>query len=141
MPSRCSTTLPTGRWRADRARSRIGYAVGHVRGGFDDYDVELIVTAAGEVSLVAAVGGARFAATAVRRDGDLLEVDGHVTIRGRTLAVTGSGTVADDADGCLGVVLGTVVDRRQFDPGWTPPGTDATEVAVHVDLTLVKETR
>ncbi len=138
MTTGSSTSLPAGRWRPDRARSRIGYAVDEVRGRFDDYEVALVVTAAGQVSLVAAVGDARFAATAVRRDGDLLEVDGEVTIRGRTLAVTGSGTVADEPGGRLAVDLGTVVDRRQFDLDWRPPGTDATEVAVHLHLTLVK---
>lgn len=127
------TSLPAGVWTADPHRSRLGFTAGPDRGGFDDFDVSLVVD--GDVAgIVAEVQGARFASTAIRRDGDHLEVDGAVTIGGRTLAVTGSGTAAEEGE-ALVLTLATVVDRRQFGIGWPP----AHEVAVDIRLTLVKE--
>ena len=138
MPGASTTTLPPGRWRPDRSRSRLGYALGPLRGRFEDYELELVVSDAGEAGLSASVRGAHFLATAIRRDGDLLEIDGELTIDGRTLAVTGSGTVASAA-GRLQVAVSSVVDHRQFGLAWDPPATAGTEVAVHVDLTLTED--
>ena len=126
--------LPSGTWVPDRGRSEIAYSAGPHRGRFDEFKLTLVVAADGEAGLAGTVAGATFASTALRRDGDLLEVDGEVTINGRTLAVTAGGTVAEPM-GALVVEMRSVVDRRQF-------GVESEigpEVTVDVRLTLVKE--
>ena len=125
--------LPAGTWVPDRARSKIGFSAGPDAGRFEDHDLTLVVAPDGEAGLAGLVHGASFASTAIRRDGDLIEVDGEVTINGRTLAVTSSGTVVEPP-GALVVELRSVVDRRQF-------GVEADiapEVTIDVRLTLVR---
>ena len=126
--------LPAGTWVPDHARTEIGFSASPHTGRFEDLDLTLVVATDGEAGLGGVVHGAVFATTAIRRDGDLLEVDGEVTINGRTLAVTSIGTVTEPP-GALVLELRSVVDRRQF-------GVEADippEVTIDVRLTLVKE--
>ena len=126
--------LPAGTWTPDRARSRVGFSAGPHRGEFDDYELTLVVASDGEAGLGGIVSAARFVTTAIRRDGDHLELDGEVTVHGRTLAVTASGTVAEPP-GALVLELHTVVDRRQF----AIEADIGPEVSVDVRLTLVRD--
>lgn len=139
MATGSPATLPAGAWVADARRSAVAYHHAGGAGRFADVDVRLRVGAGGDAALQATVAGAGFAATAIRRDGDLLELDGQVTLNGRTLAVTGSGAVAEQA-GELVVTVGAVVDVRQFGLQWRPPGSGGHEVAVRARVVLVRET-
>jgi polyisoprenoid-binding protein YceI len=88
----------------------------------------------------------RFESTALRRDGELVEVDGLLTIKGRTLPVAAVGTVVDAHEDPFGTVrmgleLETRVDRRQFGLEWNmplPKGGFAlgNEVALQASLEL-----
>ncbi len=88
----------------------------------------------------------RFESTQVRRDGGLVELDGLLTIKGRTLPVVVTGTVIDahgDPFGSMrmGLELETRFDRRQFGLEWNMPlpkggvalGNEVT-ITVHLEL-------
>lgn len=69
---------------------------------------------------------ARFESTTVRRSGAELEVEGELTVRGNTVPVRLEGAVAgptvDPYGGeRLGIVLETVVDRRDVGVAWNAP--------------------
>jgi polyisoprenoid-binding protein YceI len=90
-----------------------------------------------------------FNASDIRREGDAVEVDGELTIRGITHPVTATGTITDPADDPyggvrFGLVLETVIDRTKFGLTWNnplPSGKPAlsNDVAINADLYLVKE--
>jgi polyisoprenoid-binding protein YceI len=68
----------------------------------------------------------RFESTVVRRDGALVELDGLLTIRGRTLPVAVAGSVIDAHEDPFGSMrmcleLETRIDRRQFGLEWNKP--------------------
>jgi polyisoprenoid-binding protein YceI len=69
----------------------------------------------------------RFESTQIRRDGALVELDGLLTIKGRTLAVAVAGAIIDaheDPFGGsmrMGLELETRIDRRQFGLEWNKP--------------------
>ena len=68
----------------------------------------------------------RFESTEVRREGALVELDGLLTIKGRTLPVAAAGTVIDAHEDPFGSVrmcleLETRIDRRQFGLEWNKP--------------------
>lgn len=68
----------------------------------------------------------RFESTLIRRAGSLVELDGLLTIKGRTLPVAVAGTVIDaheDPFGSMrmGLELETRIDRRQFGLEWNKP--------------------
>ncbi len=84
-----------------------------------------------------------FVSTAVRRDGDRLDVDGNLTIKGITRPVTALGAItgpATDAFGGerLGIALETIIDRTAFELNWNAP-LPSGGVAVANDVTLVVE--
>jgi polyisoprenoid-binding protein YceI len=90
----------------------------------------------------------RFESTLVRRAGSMVELDGLLTIKGRTLPVAVAGTVVDaheDPFGSvrMGLELETRIDRRQFGLEWNKPlpkGGVALgdEVTLQVDLQLTR---
>jgi polyisoprenoid-binding protein YceI len=90
-----------------------------------------------------------FESTSISRDGDRLNVEGDLTIKGNTRHVTAqgeiSGPVVDIADQeKLGIDLETKVDRTEFGLNWNAPlpkGGFAVEneVTLSVHLELVKE--
>src|SRR3954453_17075539 len=167
------TALPTGTWKADNVHSslwfEVPYAVNTFTGTVTDFDATLeegtLVGAARieslsvkDESLEAHLRSpeffdaqqhpeVRFETRDVRRDGDHIEFDGEVTIKGITRPVTLTGTVngpAVDHFGAtrLGLVLQTTVDRTQFDITWNMPLPNgqpalANEVTLRADLTLV----
>jgi polyisoprenoid-binding protein YceI len=68
----------------------------------------------------------RFEATSIVRNDERLEIEGDLTIKGRTRRVSATGSFEgphEDAGGDtkVGVVLETVVDRRQFGLEWNAP--------------------
>jgi polyisoprenoid-binding protein YceI len=90
-----------------------------------------------------------FASTDIRRDGDRVEVDGELTIKGASLPVHLEGTITDPAEDPYGGVriglnLTTTVDRTQFGIDWNnplPSGEPAlgNDVTLTADLSFVKE--
>ncbi len=89
----------------------------------------------------------RFVSTRIAVEGDRIEVEGDLTIRGVTRAVRGAGSVTgpvEDPYGStrLGVELEAVVDRREFGLEWNMPlpkggfalGNDV-KIAVNLEFT------
>ena len=150
--------------------------VSNFRGRFDDYDGALTVGENGGPQLEGTVAvdsivvkdenlaghlkspdffdsanypEMRFRSTAVRlKDGEI-EVDGELTIKGRTNNVSARGTITgphEDIAGNekVGVELETVVDRREYGLDWNAPlpkGGFAVDndVKLEVSLELVRQ--
>jgi polyisoprenoid-binding protein YceI len=146
-----------------------GRPAGILRGRFDDFAAHLAVREGGQARLFGSAhagslvlpgaGGAVRGAAALALDvgrfprmtfessaldvfGDLVQVDGLLTVRGTTLSVTAAGRlVPADGGSLLVLTLETVVDRRQFGvEGLSPPpGRDAVfghETRLHAELVL-----
>ena len=165
--------LPTGTWTADTVHSSLSfevpYAVATFSGAVTDFEVALEDgTLAGSAriaslkvrdeALQAHLASPeffdaerhpelRFVSTATRRDGDSVEIDGELTMKGITRPVTLRGTVtgpAVDHFGAtrLGLALQTTIDRTEFGMSWNMPLPNgepalANEVTLKADLTLV----
>ena len=90
----------------------------------------------------------RFESTSITRDGERVEVDGHLTLRGETKPVRLTGTISEPADDPFGgvrthLVLEGVVDRTQFGLSWNNPLPNgqpslANDVTLTAELFLVK---
>ena len=152
--SETRTALPTGTWQVDPVHSTVGFSVKHMvvakfRGGFDTFSrharrdgpprhrrrrVDRRLRAEPQRS-PALAGLLRrrahpqlsFNSTAIRVDGDKLDIDGELTIKGDTKPVKIAGTVsgpgeqASTAATRLGLELETVVDRTAFGLDWNAP--------------------
>ena len=145
------------------------------RGRFEDFDATLTVDQDGDAKLVGTVDAnsivvkdenlaghlkspdffdterypeIKFESTEIRRNGDEIEVDGELTIKGNTNAVTGRGTLVgphEDIAGStkVGLTLETVVDRTLSGLNWNAPLPKggfalANEVTLIVELELAK---
>jgi polyisoprenoid-binding protein YceI len=145
------------------------------RGRFEDFDATLTVDQDGDAKLVGTVDANsivvkdenlaghlkspdffdterypefKFESTEIRRNGDQIEVDGELTIKGNTESVTGTGTLVgphEDIAGStkVGVTLETVVDRTKFGLNWNAPlpkGGFAldNDVTLTIELELAK---
>ncbi len=167
------TALPTGTWKADTVHSslwfEVPYAVNTFTGSVTDFDATLEdgrLSGAARIESLSVKDESleahlrspeffdagqhpevRFQTSDVRRDGDRIEFDGEVTIKGITRQVTLTGTAngpAVDHFGAnrLGLVLQTTIDRTQFDMNWNMPLPNgqpalANDVTLKADLTLV----
>ena len=90
-----------------------------------------------------------FSGDDITRDGDQVEIDGEVTIKGISRPAKLTGTIngpAVDHFGAtrVGLKLQTTVDRTQFDIKWNMPLPNgepalANEVTLKADLTLVAQ--
>jgi polyisoprenoid-binding protein YceI len=90
-----------------------------------------------------------FSGSDIKRDGDNVEIDGEITIKGISQPATITGTItgpAVDHFGAtrVGLKLSTTVDRTKFDMKWNMPlpnGEQAlsNEVTLKADLTLVAQ--
>ena len=90
----------------------------------------------------------RFASTEIRRDGDRLEVEGDLTIRGTTHRVTGTGTITEPTEdpygnARVGLSLQTTVDRTAYGLTWNAPLPKggvalANDVTLNLELELIK---
>lgn len=168
------TAIPTGTWNADTVHSSLAfevpYAVATFGGDVTDFDVSLtdgVLTGAGRIASINVKDEGlaahllspeffdaerypelTFVSKEIRRDGDNVEIDGDLTIKGVTKPATLTGTIngpAVDHFGAtrVGFKLQTVVDRTQFEIKWNMPlpnGEPAlsNDVTLKADLTLVQ---
>jgi polyisoprenoid-binding protein YceI len=168
------TEVPTGTFQADTVHSSVAfevpYAVATFGGQVTDFDatltdgklagsarIESIQTK--EENLQAHLLSPEFFdaerhpvvgfSGALRRDGDAVEVDGEITIKGISQPAVLKGTIvgpAVDHFGAtrVGLKLQTTVDRRKFDMNWNMPLPNgepalANEVTLKAELTLVAQ--
>ncbi len=169
--SETRTALPTGTWQVDPVHSTVGFSVKHMvvanfRGGFDTFSVTLDETGLRGTVDVASIGVSEpnlnghllspdffdaernpqlsFNSTAIRVEGDKLDIDGELTIKGTTRPVKITGTVTGpvthpfDGSSRLGLELETVVDRTAFGLDWNAP-LPTGGFAVGNDVKLVAE--
>ena len=168
------TGIPTGIWNADSVHSglsfEVPYAVATFGGDVTDFNVSLkdgVLEGAARIASLRVkdenltahlqspefFDGERhpelnFVSTAIRRNGDKVEIDGSLTIKGITKPATLTGTISGptvDHFGAtrLGFKLQTVIDRTQFDMKWNMPLPNgepalANEVTLKADLSLVQ---
>jgi polyisoprenoid-binding protein YceI len=167
--------VPTGTWKADTVHSSVAfevpYAVATFGGEVTDFEASL---EDGKLSGTAKIESiavkeenlqahllspeffdaekhpvVSFSGDDIKRDGDNVEIDGEITIKGISKPATLTGTIngpAVDHFGAtrLGLKLQTTVDRTQFDIKWNmplPTGEPAlaNEVTLKADLTLVAQ--
>ena len=167
------TAVPAGTWNADTVHSSVGfevpYAVNTFTGSVTDFDAKLEdgkLQGAARIATITVKDESleahllspeffdaanhpeiRFEANELRRDGNAVEGDGEITIKGITRPVTLRGTITGPAvdhfgSNRVGLKLETTVDRTEFDMNWNMPlpnGEPAlsNEVALKADLTLV----
>jgi polyisoprenoid-binding protein YceI len=167
--------VPAGTFALDAVHSSIGfgvkYNIGTFRTTFDEVDAQLadgVLTGTAQAASikidqpqfkqhllgeeffnVAQTPTITFRSTDIRAGADGgVEVDGELTIRGVTKAVTAAGnyTAGSDAWGNnrVGFELETEIDRREFGLNWQNPlpnGKDslAWRVVVSVDLQFVEQ--
>jgi polyisoprenoid-binding protein YceI len=170
-------TLPTGSWELDPVHSKAGFGVKHAglstfRGSFGDLTAGLrdgvltgaVKVASVEVPVEQLKGHLQgpdffdaerfpeitFTAADVRQDGERLVVDGELTMRGVTLPVESTGTIAGpaqyfDGNDRIAIELETVVDRTAYGINWNAPipsggNALADDVTITVELQLVRPT-
>ena len=169
--SETRTALPTGTWQVDPVHSTVGFSVKHMvvanfRGGFDTFSVTLDEKGLRGTVDVASIGVSEpnlnghllspdffdaernpqlsFNSTAIRVEGDKLDIDGELTIKGTTKPVKITGTVSGpvthpfDGSSRLGLELETIVDRTAFGLDWNAP-LPTGGFAVGNDVKLVAE--
>ena len=168
-------SLPGGTWQADTVHSSVAfevpYAVATFGGEVTDFEASLVDGKLDGKARVATLSvkdenlkahlqspdffdaerypEVQFAAGDVRRDGDNVEFDGEITIKGITRPATLTGTINGPAvdhfgKNRVGLSLATTVDRTQFGINWNMPLPNgepalANEVTLKADLTLVGE--
>ena len=168
------TGIPTGIWNADSVHSglsfEVPYAVATFGGDVTDFNVSLkdgVLEGAARIASLRVkdenLSGhlqspeffdaerppeLNFVSTAICRNGDKVEIDGNLTIKGITKPATLTGTISGptvDHFGAtrVGFKLQTVVDRTQFDMKWNMPLANgepalANEVTLKADLSLVQ---
>lgn len=168
------TAIPTGTWNADTVHSsltfEVPYAVATFGGDVTDFNVTLkdgILDGAARVTSLQTKDESlsthlqspeffdaerhpelTFVSTAIRRNGDEVEIDGDITLKGITRPATLTGTITGPAVDHFGATrvgfkLQTVIDRTQFDMKWNMPLPNgepalANEVTLKADLTLVQ---
>jgi polyisoprenoid-binding protein YceI len=161
--------VPQGTWAVDKVHSNVGFAVdymaGTFTGTFSDFDASLtdgVVKGSAKVASVQVKDPnleahlqspdffdaerhpeLTFESKDIVRDGDTLEIDGEITIKGHTEPVTITGVISDpmaDAYGGerFGLKLQAKIDRDKFGVSWNnalPNG----EPALSNDVTIVAE--
>jgi polyisoprenoid-binding protein YceI len=167
--------LPAGSWREDPVHSHVGFEIGYAggtfRGAFTPFEARL---ADGDLVGEARADSVhvldenltahllspdffdaeqapllRFESKAIRRSGSDVTVAGDLTLKGVTVPVELTGTIAEPSLGPSGAErlplhLETTVDRRAFGIDWQmelPNGEPALsyDVKLAADLYLVKE--
>jgi polyisoprenoid-binding protein YceI len=167
--------IPTGTWHADTVHSRVAfevpYAVATFTGEVPDFEATLengTLTGVGRISSITVKEEnlqahllspeffdaerhpeVKFVSRSIRRDGDDVEIEGDLTMKGITKPATLRGTATGPAvdhfgSTRLGLQLETVVDRTEYDMNWNMPlpnGEPAlsNEVTLKADLTLVEQ--
>ena len=165
--------LPSGTWQADTVHSSVAfevpYAVATFGGEVTDFDAALVDGKLEGAARIASLHlkdenlkahlqspdffdaerhpEVRFSANEARRNGDSIELDGEITIKGITRPATLTGTVNGPAvdhfgKNRIGLSLETTVDRTEFGINWNMPLPNgepalANEVTLKADLTLI----
>ena len=168
-------SIPTGTWKADTVHSRVAFEVPYAVATFTGEVPEFEATLEdGQLKGVAKIESIQvkeenlqahllspeffdaekhpvvsFSGSDITRDGDNVEIDGEITIKGVSQPATITGTItgpAVDHFGAtrLGLQLSTTVDRTAFGMTWNMPlpnGEPAlgNEVTLKADLTLVAQ--
>jgi polyisoprenoid-binding protein YceI len=166
--------VPTGTWKADTVHSSVAfevpYAVATFSGEVTDFEATLengVLSGAARIESIHVKEEnlqahllspdffdaekhpvVKFSGD-VTRDGDNVEIDGEITIKGITQPAKLTGSIngpAVDHFGAtrVGLKLQTTVDRTKFDINWNmplPTGEPAlaNEVTLKADLTLVAQ--
>ncbi|HEV7640373.1 MAG TPA: YceI family protein [Gaiellaceae bacterium] len=167
--------IPTGTWKADTVHSRLAfevpYAVAKFTGEVTEFEASLqdgaLEGAAQIKSIVLKDENLQahvlspeffdaeqhpvvsFSGNDIKRDGDNVEIDGEITIKGISQPAKLSGTVngpSVDHFGAkrIGFELTTTIDRTKFDMNWNMPlpnGEPAlgNDVTLKAELTLVAQ--
>jgi polyisoprenoid-binding protein YceI len=167
--------IPTGTWQADTVHSSVSfevpYAVATFSADVPELEASLVDgTLSGNANITSLKlkdegfqghilspeffdaerhPEVRFVSSEIRRNGDSVEIEGQLTLKGITQPATLTGTATGptvDHFGAnrIGFKLQTVIDRRQFDINWNMPlpnGEPAlgNEVTLKADLTLVAQ--
>jgi len=171
IATRFDQVLPAGTWRLDPVHSQVSYAVKHAgvslfRGGVDGFDADLVEgTLTGRANVTGITvqdenmsahllspeffdaerfPDISFTTTDVHRDGDKLDVDGELEMRGLRKPIHLTGTIAGPANGRIGINLRSTLDRNDFGMNWNmklPDGTLAldNEITLTADLELVED--
>jgi polyisoprenoid-binding protein YceI len=167
--------LPTGTWQADTVHSSVAfevpYAVATFSGEVTDFEAALVDGKLEGKARIASLSlkdenlkahlqspdffdaerypEVSFTAEDVRRNGDNVELDGEITIKGITQPATLTGRVNGPAvdhfgKNRVGLSLETTIDRTQFGINWNMPLPSgepalANEVTLKADLTLIAQ--
>ena len=167
--------IPTGTWKADTVHSRVAfkvpYAVATFTGEVTDFEASLengkLAGAAKIESIVLKEENLQahllspeffdaeqhpvvsFSGSDIKRDGDKVEIDGEITIKGIShpakITGTANGPSVDHFGATrIGFELQTTVDRTKFDMNWNMPlpnGEPAlgNDVTLKAELTLVAQ--
>jgi polyisoprenoid-binding protein YceI len=170
-----TTAVPTGTWQADTVHSKVSfevpYAVATFSGEVPEFEATLAdgkLTGSARISSITVKDEnleahllspeffdaerhpeVAFATETARRDGDNVEFDGVITIKGITRPVTLRGTIVGPTidhfgKNRVGLKLEATIDRTQFDINWNMPLPNgepalANEVTLKADLTLVAQ--
>jgi polyisoprenoid-binding protein YceI len=168
------TAVPTGTWQADVVHSHVGFEVPYLgvstfSGTVTDFNATLTDGRLDGAARIASVQTkdenltghllapdffdaeqfpeVGFTAESVTRNGDKVEIDGEVTIKGVTQPATLRGTIAGPITDPYGkqrlaLKLETTVDRTKFGINWNAPMPDGSNalsdhVTLQADLALV----
>ena len=169
------TGIPTGTWQADTVHSHVAfevpYAVSTFSGEVPQFEATLEDGALQGTAQISSIQvkeenlqahllspeffdaerhpEVSFRSKEIRRDGDNVQVDGEITIKGITqpaqLVGIATGPAVDHFGATrFGLSLTTSIDRTQFDIKWNMPLPNgepalANEVTLKADLTLVAQ--
>jgi polyisoprenoid-binding protein YceI len=169
------TTVPAGRWAVDKAHSSVGFAVdymaGTFHGSFADFDADVNDGALSGSARVQSVQvkvpdlaahlqapdffdaerhpELTFESHEIERNGDRLQIEGEITIKGHTQPVHIDGVIGEPLQDPFGgerfgLQLEATIDRTQFGLNWNNPLPGgkpalANEVRLIADLQLTKQ--
>jgi polyisoprenoid-binding protein YceI len=167
--------VPTGTWSADKVHSTVGFAVkymvGTFQGSFSDFDAELrdgVLRGSARVASIEVKDPnltahlqapdffdaehhpeLAFESREIKGDGNQLEIDGEITIKGHTEPVKITGVIGEPIQDPFGgerfgLTLEAKIDRTAFGVSWNnplPSGDQAlsNEVTLIADLQLAKQ--
>jgi polyisoprenoid-binding protein YceI len=167
--------VPAGTWAVDKVHSTLGFAVDYMAGtfagtfgGFDGAVTDGVLQGSAKVASVQVkdqnleahlqspeffdaerTPELSFESRSIERDGDQLEIEGEITIKGHTepVEITGvvAGPIADPYGGeRFGLKLKAVVARDKFGVSWNNPLPSgepalANEVTITADLQLSRQ--
>jgi polyisoprenoid-binding protein YceI len=168
------TAVPTGTWQADVVHSHVGFEVPYLgvstfSGTVTDFNATLTDGRLEGAARIASVQTkdenltghllapdffdaerfpeVGFSADSVTRNGDKVEIDGEVTIKGVTQPATLRGTITGPVTDPYGkeriaLKLETTIDRTTFGINWNAPMPDGSnalsnDVTLQADLALV----